>query len=158
MWWAQPGNLGPWDLDGAARVKIDLSVTLVREKALMTTQPQKEGTESNQGLLAEIPKNAAEAIRIPTTTYRGMELVDVRVWTIPITTGEDGRPTRKGLTLRPETWRELVDAIANALPDDWMRMRSLRVPAPQAAMPGRRRCTPWTGVWHPSRDDMLRSA
>ena len=71
----------------------------------------------------EIQKNASETLRIERTEYMGKELVAVRVWT-----GRPGdpqaKPTRKGLTLRPATWRELLPAVRAALgevsdpPDD----------------------------------------
>ena len=63
------------------------------------------GTET-----VEIVKNTRETLRVRHTEYKGTKLVEVRVWT--------GRPgdvrgerTWKGLTLRPETWGELLPAI-----------------------------------------------
>ena len=62
-------------------------------------------------VIAEAPKNAAETIRVRRTTFNGIELVDARVWTKPAVPGEEGKPTKKGLALRPETWAELVEVI-----------------------------------------------
>ena len=76
----------------------------------MTTQ-----AASEEITLAEVQKNATEIIRVRHTTFNGIDLLDARVWTVPQVPGGESRPTRKGLTLRPETWAELVDALRNAL-------------------------------------------
>jgi hypothetical protein len=62
-------------------------------------------------LIAEVPKNSREVLRVQRTTFNGIGLLDVRVWTVPLVPGDEGRPTKKGLTLRPETWAELVVAL-----------------------------------------------
>lgn len=64
---------------------------------------------------AEIRKNAAETIRVRPTEYQGKDLLDVRVYYEDLL-GEK-RPTKKGLSLRPETWRELLPLIQQALPE-----------------------------------------
>jgi len=63
-------------------------------------------------VIADLPKNAAETIRVRRTTFNGIELLDARVWTVPAVPGDEGKPTKKGLCLRPETWAELVEVIA----------------------------------------------
>ena len=65
-------------------------------------------------VVAEVRKNASETIRVRPTEYNGAELVDVRVW-YESATGEM-KPTKKGLTLRPEMWQELLPEIEQALP------------------------------------------
>ena len=65
-------------------------------------------------VVAEVRKNASETIRVRPTEYNGAELVDVRAW-YESPTGEM-KPTKKGLTLRPETWEELLPEIREALP------------------------------------------
>lgn len=62
----------------------------------------------------EIPKNASETLRVEPTEYMGKHLVAVRVFT-GRPGDPDARPTRKGLTLRPDTWQELLPAIRAAL-------------------------------------------
>lgn len=62
----------------------------------------------------EITKNASETLRVEPTEYMGKQLVAVRVFT-GRPGDPDARPTRKGLTLRPDTWRELLPAIRAAL-------------------------------------------
>lgn len=65
----------------------------------------------------EIPKNAAETLRLEWTEYNGIDLVAVRVWTG--SPGDpDARPTKKGLTLRPETWREVLPVLEALLEGD----------------------------------------
>ena len=54
------------------------------------------------------------------TEYQGKDLLDVRVWCQSYPAGE-AKPTRKGLCLRPATWRELLPAIQEALPLDGAR-------------------------------------
>jgi len=68
-------------------------------------------------VLAEVPKNAREVIRVQRTTFNGVDLLDARVWTVPAVPGGDSTPTKKGLTLRPATWQELVGAVRIALGD-----------------------------------------
>ena len=66
-------------------------------------------------LLAEVPKNTREVIRLQRTEFNGVPLVDARVWTVPAVPGGDSKPTRKGLALRPETWAQLTAALRSAL-------------------------------------------
>jgi len=49
------------------------------------------------------------------TTFNGIDLLDARVWTLPLVPGGESRPTKKGLSLRPETWAALVHVLRNAL-------------------------------------------
>ena len=61
----------------------------------------------------EIRKNSTEVIRIEWDEYQGVELLHVRVW-YDDGTG-DHKPSRKGLSLRAETWREILPPIQEAL-------------------------------------------
>jgi hypothetical protein len=62
----------------------------------------------------EIPKNAGETLRVERGEHQGIDLLHVRVWT-----GRPGdpnaKPTQKGLSLRPEVWREVLPAVAKLL-------------------------------------------
>ena len=69
-------------------------------------------------LLAEVPKNVSEVLRVRRTSFNGIDLLDARVWTLPAVPGVESKPTRKGLTLRLETWRELVTVIGAAVPEE----------------------------------------
>ena len=65
--------------------------------------------------VVEIRRNAGEVIRVRPTEYSSVDLLDVRVYyEDPL--GEK-RPTRKGLSLRPAIWRELLPLIQQALPE-----------------------------------------
>jgi len=66
-------------------------------------------------VIAEVPKNSREVVRVRRTEYNGVPVVDVRVWTVPVAPGGDSNPTKKGLALRPATWTELVGALKIAL-------------------------------------------
>ena len=66
-------------------------------------------------LIAELPKNQREVVRLRRTEYNSVDLVDARVWTVPAVPGGEHTPTKKGLALRPETWAELLGALKIAL-------------------------------------------
>ena len=67
-------------------------------------------------ILAEVDKNAREVLRVTATTYEGIDLLDVRCWTRPATpTGGECKPTKKGLSLRRDIWREVLITIAAAV-------------------------------------------
>jgi len=63
----------------------------------------------------DIKKNATEIVRIEANSFRGREMIDVRVWY----EAEPGvhRPTNKGLCLRPQTWQEVLDSVKTLLAD-----------------------------------------
>lgn len=64
-----------------------------------------------------IPKNRTEEVRVTLDEFRGMTLLNVRVWY----RAEDGemRPGKQGIALRPESALAVADAIRTlALTDD----------------------------------------
>ena len=65
-----------------------------------------------------IPKNAREKLHIRRTEYNGIDLIDVRVFTNPVEFGDEGLPTKKGLSLRPDTWREVLEALQLELAEE----------------------------------------
>jgi len=71
-------------------------------------------------LVARISKNPTEEVRISLTSYRGHELVDIRVY-FQDDQGE-WRPTKRGVSLSVDSFTELRDAVTkveemlNALP------------------------------------------
>jgi hypothetical protein len=72
----------------------------------MTDQPTHDGT-----LLATVRKNTREEVRLTRKVFEGHDLLDARVWALSLVPGLDATPTKKGLCLRPETWRELCGAV-----------------------------------------------
>lgn len=61
-------------------------------------------------LIASFEKNSMEEVRISLTTYKGKNLIDLRVYYQP-EDGEEKRPTKKGITISPEKFPELKKAI-----------------------------------------------
>ena len=61
----------------------------------------------------DIRKDSNEVIRVDRKDFKGRDLVHVRVWY------DDGsgdlKPSRKGLSLPPETWDELLPVVEQAL-------------------------------------------
>lgn len=64
-------------------------------------------------VICEIEKNVRENIRSTLTVFKGRELLDVRVYV----KNKDGElvPTKKGITLRLDTWREILPVLQNAV-------------------------------------------
>ncbi|MGH8056282.1 MAG: transcriptional coactivator p15/PC4 family protein [Candidatus Entotheonellia bacterium] len=60
-------------------------------------------------LVARISKNPTEEVRISLTSYRGHELVDIRVY-FQDDQGE-WRPTKRGVSLSVDSFTELRDAV-----------------------------------------------
>ena len=65
-----------------------------------------------EALVARIPKNPTEEVRISLTSYRGHDLIDIRVFF----QDEQGewRPTKRGVSLSVDAFTELRDAIGKA--------------------------------------------
>jgi len=65
-----------------------------------------------EALVARIAKNPTEEVRISLTSYRGHDLVDIRVFF----QDEQGewRPTKRGVSLSVDSFTELREAVAQA--------------------------------------------
>lgn len=63
--------------------------------------------------IAKIEKNAQEEIIVQLTEFKGYDLVDLRVWGKSLM-GETGKPTKKGLTVKPGLLPELIEALQKA--------------------------------------------
>ncbi|MEM8616782.1 MAG: transcriptional coactivator p15/PC4 family protein [Pseudomonadota bacterium] len=63
-------------------------------------------------LVAEIPKNSREVIRVQRTAFQGHQLINARVWY----RADDGelRPSKKGLSVKLDQADALADAIRQA--------------------------------------------
>lgn len=64
-------------------------------------------------IIATVPKNAREEIRVMATEYRGHDLIDMRVF-VAVDGKPDMAPTRKGLTVRRDILSALIDALTRA--------------------------------------------
>lgn len=67
-------------------------------------------------LLASIPKNRREEYRVTRDTFKGLDLVQIRVWFV----ADDGefRPSQKGVAIRLETLPSIIDALNRARSGD----------------------------------------
>lgn len=65
-------------------------------------------------VIAILPKNRREALRIALDHYRGANLVDLRVVVELSETSGLATPTRKGLAVRVEMLPDLIAALAQA--------------------------------------------
>ena len=63
-------------------------------------------------LIAVIPKNATEELRVTLTEFGGHDLCDLRVFT-EYASGETG-PTKRGVTLRVGQLAALIEALVSA--------------------------------------------
>jgi hypothetical protein len=63
-------------------------------------------------LVARIAKNPTEEVRVSLTSYRGHDLVDIRVF-FQDDQGE-WRPTKRGVSLAVESFAELREAVIKA--------------------------------------------
>jgi hypothetical protein len=65
-----------------------------------------------EALVARISKNPTEEVRVSLTSYRGHDLVDIRVFF----QDEQGewRPTKRGVSLSVDSFTELREAIVKA--------------------------------------------
>lgn len=63
-------------------------------------------------MIAEIQKNATSRVRISLTFYRGRQYVDARLWVVD----QHGkyRPTRQGISLRPDQVAGVVQGLLTA--------------------------------------------
>jgi len=63
--------------------------------------------------VAVIGKNQREEVRIMLDTFKGAQLVDMRVFSA-FTSNNIMMPTKKGLSLRVEMLSDLIDALSQA--------------------------------------------
>lgn len=63
-------------------------------------------------ILCEFVKNRREVIRLTAETFKGQALFSLRIWA----RYDDGtiRPTRQGLSVRPELFPDLVAGLSKA--------------------------------------------
>lgn len=62
------------------------------------------------GIIKDIDKGAGEIIRVEISEYRNQKYLNIRVWYTDKNSGEY-KPTQKGVTIRPELFGELKEAL-----------------------------------------------
>jgi hypothetical protein len=64
------------------------------------------------GLIKDIDRGKGEVLRIEISEYKGKKLLNLRIWY----TDKEGelKPTQKGVTVSPESYEELKEAILEA--------------------------------------------
>ena len=68
---------------------------------------------NEETIVAIIPKNSMDDIRVRWSEYKGYRYLDIRIFTE--IDGKDGKtPTKKGVTLRPDLIPELMKALESA--------------------------------------------
>lgn len=67
----------------------------------------------NNTMVAQIQKNALDEIRIAFSEYKGHKYLDIRVHTV-FDGDPEPRPTKKGITIKPEQIGELLEALQEA--------------------------------------------
>ena len=60
-------------------------------------------------VIATIPKNASEVVKVELTEFNGHDLVGIRVWT-----KDTDRPTQKGITVTVAMLPAILAALATA--------------------------------------------
>jgi hypothetical protein len=60
-------------------------------------------------MIGVVPKNSREEVRISIAEYRGTRFIDVRVYAD--TGAVDRRPTKAGVTIRPDRLAQLIEAL-----------------------------------------------
>jgi Transcriptional Coactivator p15 (PC4) len=68
--------------------------------------------DADSKIVFELTKNRREVIRLTTESYKGQALMSLRIWA----RYEDGtiRPTRQGLSVKPELFADLVAGLSKA--------------------------------------------
>ena len=75
----------------------------------------KEGVQRMSDIIGSVAKNVREVILVKRVVYNDRELLDCRVYAGD--GGDEAVPTKKGLTLRPATWKELLPILTGAVAD-----------------------------------------
>jgi hypothetical protein len=92
------------------------------ERLLAELQPQDNGAgcdvlgASHAGkdwVLARLPKSATEEIRLARSSYKGKEVLDIRVFFLDAAT-QTWKPSKKGVGFVVERWPEFREAVLQA--------------------------------------------
>jgi hypothetical protein len=75
--------------------------------------PSAQGATSDRWI-ADIPKNSRETLRIQLSTFKGYDLINIRIW-FRSNDGDELKPGKNGFAVRVEKLPELRDAIDKAI-------------------------------------------
>lgn len=67
-------------------------------------------------IIQDIDKGAGEIIRVEISEYKGQSYLNIRIWYTDKNSGEY-KPTQKGVTIRPELFPALKEALLKAEPE-----------------------------------------
>lgn len=68
-------------------------------------------SEHDYQLIGEIAKNRRDIVRVTRRTFKGYDLLDIRIWYVDGHTGEL-RPSPKGISLKLELLPEIIELLA----------------------------------------------
>jgi hypothetical protein len=86
--------------------------------------PGTESSQDEQTVIAVVPKNGREEVRVSLSTYKGMHLVDTRVFAMQKDARDGERvPTKKGVAIKLVHLTALIEALQKA--DTEARSRGL---------------------------------
>jgi len=71
------------------------------------------GADQLPAVIARLPKNADEEVRVTLDEYRGHHLVDVRIFA-DFTAANVPMPTKKGISIRVGQLPDLIEALRDA--------------------------------------------
>ena len=69
---------------------------------------------SQATIIRVLPKNAKESVRVALDTFKGVDLIDIRVTANPDDPADDPIMTKKGLSIRVEQLPALIEALKDA--------------------------------------------
>lgn len=73
-------------------------------------------SEHDYQLIGEIAKNRRDTVRVSRRTFKGYDLLDIRIWYEDAHTGEL-KPSPKGISLKLELLPELVELLVKGADD-----------------------------------------
>lgn len=65
-------------------------------------------------IIAKIEKSSLDEIIVQLTNFRGHDLIDVRIWTKNDVGEKEAKPTKKGISLKPDEVSVLIKALQKA--------------------------------------------
>ena len=68
------------------------------------------------GVIRDIDKGGGEVIRVELSEFKGKTYLNIRIWYMDKNTNEL-RPSQKGVTIKPELYSQLKDALLSAEPE-----------------------------------------